>query len=202
LQLRRPDLWLINFKVPNRPVAVDAWERSACYPRGSFYPISYVHTTMHRRITLTCFRTCSSRFSRSQAGLSQYRFSTISIRAKPTFVHLRCHLGGDLPSQTAHQTMSFCRVFMRQKSNACSIQREVFHDCPKAPSYSKQLDKTYKCQATVKLPGSFCPRTTRPRLHSHLNFAVYVFKTVAQSFYHSCGSELTRQGTSLYLCYS
>ena len=59
-----------------------------------------------------------------------------------------------------------------------------------APSYSRQLEKTHKCQATVKLPGSFCPRTTRPRLHSHLNFAVYVFKTVAQSFYHSCGSEL------------
>ena len=103
----------IYFKVPNRPVAVDAWERSACYPRGSFYPISYVHTTMQRRITLTCFRTCSTCKSRSQAGLSQYRFSTISIRTKPTFVHLRCHLGGDLPSQTAHQTMSFYRVFMR-----------------------------------------------------------------------------------------
>ncbi len=185
------------FKVPNRPVAVDAWERSACYPRGSFYPISYVHTTMQRRITLTYFRTCSTCTSRSQAGLSQYRFSAISIRAKPTFVHLRCHLGGDLPSQTAHQTMFSSRVFMRVRSNAHLFQREVFHFRASAPSYSKQLEKTYKCQVAVKLPGSSCPRTTRPRLHSHLNFAVYVFKTVIRSFYHSCGSELTRQGTSL-----
>ena len=158
--------------MPNRPVAVDAWERSACYPRGSFYPISYVLTTKDRRITLTCFRTCSTCMSRSQAGLSQYRYSAISVRAKPTFVHLRCHLGGDLPSQTAHQTMSFYRIFMRYRSNACSFQREVFHCCREAPSYSRQLEKTCKCQTTVKLPGSFCPRTTRPRLHSHLNFAV------------------------------
>ena len=97
--------------------------------------------------------------------------------------------------------MSFYRVFIRLRSNACSFQREVFHCRLASPSYSKQLEKTHKCQATVKLPGSFCPRTTRPRLHSHLNFAVYVFKTVVQSFYHSCGSELTRQGTSLMMLF-
>jgi hypothetical protein len=37
----------------------------------------------------------------------------------------------------------------------------------------------------------------RPHLHSHCNFAGSILKTVAKSFYLSCGSELTRQGTSL-----
>ena len=32
-------------KVPNRAVAVDAWARSACYPRGSFYPM--IDATSH-----------------------------------------------------------------------------------------------------------------------------------------------------------
>ena len=100
---------------------LDAWERSACYPRGSFYSLSYAPTIKERRITMTCFRTCSTCGSRSQAGLCHYTFSTISIRAKPTFVHLRCTLGGDLPSQTAHQTLFSCRIFMRQRSNAHSL---------------------------------------------------------------------------------
>ena len=29
-----------DIEVPNLPVAVDAWGRSACYPQGSFYPLS------------------------------------------------------------------------------------------------------------------------------------------------------------------
>jgi hypothetical protein len=33
--MRRADI-----EVPNLPVAVDAWGRSACYPQGSFYPLS------------------------------------------------------------------------------------------------------------------------------------------------------------------
>ena len=35
-----------------------------------------------------------------------YTFSTISNRAKPTFGRLRYPLGGDRPSQTAHQALS------------------------------------------------------------------------------------------------
>jgi hypothetical protein len=38
-------------KVPNRLVAVDAWKRSACYPRGSFYPLSCGLTNRIHRIT-------------------------------------------------------------------------------------------------------------------------------------------------------
>src|SRR3989344_9013039 len=116
-------------KVPNRIVAVNAWMRSACYPRGSFYPLSSVLTTKPRRIIKTCFRTCSTCRSRSQASFCLYAFSAISVRAKLTFVHLRCTLGGDLPSQTAHQTLFFFQIFMWNKSNSHYLQREVFHFC-------------------------------------------------------------------------
>ena len=68
-------------KVPNRIVAVDAWMRSACYPRGSFYPLSCVPTTRHHRITITYFRTCSTCSSRSQAGLCYCAITPISIRS-------------------------------------------------------------------------------------------------------------------------
>ena len=38
-------------EVPNLPVAVDARGRSACYPRGSFYPLSPDPSTRGPRIT-------------------------------------------------------------------------------------------------------------------------------------------------------
>jgi hypothetical protein len=60
----------------------------------------------HRRITKTNFRSCSSRHSRSQAGLRLCTFSTMSIRAKPTFVPLRYSLARYRPSKTTHLTLS------------------------------------------------------------------------------------------------
>ncbi len=50
---------------------MDSRKRSACYPRGSFYPLSPVPPTRDPRITNTCFRICSTCTSRSQAGLSR-----------------------------------------------------------------------------------------------------------------------------------
>jgi hypothetical protein len=40
-----------SYEVPNLPVAVDARGRSACYPRGSFYPLSPDPSTRGPRIT-------------------------------------------------------------------------------------------------------------------------------------------------------
>ena len=55
--------------MPNRTVAMDAWVRSACYPRRTFYPLSDGPSTRDHRITMTDFRLCSTCWSRSQAGL-------------------------------------------------------------------------------------------------------------------------------------
>ncbi len=55
--------------MPNLPVDVDSWGRSACYPRSTFYPLSDGHSTLSRRITRTWFPICSTCGSRSQACL-------------------------------------------------------------------------------------------------------------------------------------
>ena len=96
--------------MPNLPVDVNSWGRLACYPRSSFYPMSDGLSTQCRRITKTCFRTCSTCMSRSQAPFCLYTRRTISDRAEGTFVHLRYILGGDRPSQTAHQALSLTLI--------------------------------------------------------------------------------------------
>ena len=68
------------------------------------FPLTY------HRITNSDFRLCSTRRSRSQAGLYVYTQCMVSIHAEPTFERLRYILGGDRPSQTAHLTMS-CHQF-------------------------------------------------------------------------------------------
>src|SRR5699024_6734336 len=60
----------------------------------------------YHRITNSDFRLCSTRRSRSQAGLYVYTHCMVSVHAEPTFERLRYALGGDRPSQTAHLTVS------------------------------------------------------------------------------------------------
>lgn len=99
--MRRADI-----EVPNLPVDVDSWGRSACYPRGSFYPLSDGPPTRNHRITKPDFRPCSTCMCRSQAPFCLCTLRAISDRAEGTFGRLRYILGGDRPSQTAHLTMS------------------------------------------------------------------------------------------------
>jgi hypothetical protein len=99
--MRRADI-----EVPNLPVDVDSWGRSACYPRGSFYPLSDGPPTRYHRITKPDFRPCSTCKCRSQAPFCLCTLRAISNRAEGTFGRLRYFFGGDRPSQTAHLTMS------------------------------------------------------------------------------------------------
>ena len=92
--------------MPNLPVDVDSWGRSACYPRRTFYPLSDGPSIQNRRITKTCFRTCSTCQSRSQAPLCLYTLRLVSNQPEGTFVRLRYTLGGDRPSQTTRLAMS------------------------------------------------------------------------------------------------
>ena len=92
--------------MPNRSVDMSSWERSACYPRSTFYPLSDGPSTRNHRITMPCFRTCSTRRSRSQAPLCHCTLHTITIRIEGTLGSLRYAFGGDHPSQTTHQTVS------------------------------------------------------------------------------------------------
>ena len=92
--------------VPNSPVAVDAWEESACYPRGNFYPISDGTSIRNHQITKSYFRICSTCGCRSQAPLCLYTRFMVSNHDEGTFERLRYSFGGDRPSQTAHLTLS------------------------------------------------------------------------------------------------
>src|SRR5438874_8360790 len=59
---------------------------------------------------MTCFRTCSTRRSCSQAPLCHCTRRLVSNQAEGTFARLRYILGGDRPSQTTHQTVSSCSI--------------------------------------------------------------------------------------------
>ena len=96
--------------MPNLPVDMDSWGRSACYPRRTFYPLSDGPSTRDHRITMTDFRLCSTCQSRSQAGLCHCTQQLISDQLEPTFARLRYSLGGDRPSQTTHHARSWTRV--------------------------------------------------------------------------------------------
>ncbi len=65
--MRRADI-----EVPNPTVDVNSWIGSACYPRGSFYPLSHTPSTRECGITKSDFRPCSARQPRSQALLCLY----------------------------------------------------------------------------------------------------------------------------------
>ena len=106
--MRRADI-----EVPNTPVDVDSWGVSACYPRGSFYPLSDGPSTRYHRITKPDFRPCSTCLSRSQAPFCLYTLRAISVRTEGTFGRLRYSLGGDRPSQTARLTLSRVSLLLR-----------------------------------------------------------------------------------------
>src|SRR3990172_4790325 len=99
--MRRADI-----EVPNGAVDVNSWAPSACYPRGSFYPLSDTPSTRRYQITKPDFRPCSTCRSRSQAPLCLCTLRMISNHSEGTFGRLRYILGGDRPSQTARLTRS------------------------------------------------------------------------------------------------
>src|SRR3954469_12526324 len=104
-RMRRADI-----EVPNHPVDMDSWGRSACYPRGTFYPLSDTASTCRCRITSPSFRSCSTCLSHSQAPLCTCTRHLIANQAEGTFGRLRYFLGGDRPSQTTHLTLSLIRI--------------------------------------------------------------------------------------------
>ena len=85
---------------------MDARESSACYPQGNFYPLIYGPSTQNHRFTRPSFRSCSAGSPHSQAPFYPCALRVVSVHAEGTFGRLRYSLGGDRPSQTAHQTLS------------------------------------------------------------------------------------------------
>jgi hypothetical protein len=103
--MRRADI-----EVPSEAVDVNSWASPACYPRGSFCPVSHGHSTLYRGITKPDFRLCAARWPCSQAPLCLYTLWLVSIQPEGTFGRLRYCLGGDRPSQTACLARSGSRL--------------------------------------------------------------------------------------------
>ena len=100
-----PRMWRTDIEVPNLLVDMNSWRRLACYPQTTFYPFSDGTSIRYHRITISCFRTCSTCLSYSQAPLCYYTLHTITIRIEGTFESLRYIFGGDRPSQTTRLTL-------------------------------------------------------------------------------------------------
>src|SRR5579859_822574 len=113
--MRRADI-----EVPSLVVDVNSWTRLACYPRGSFYPVSHGPSTRCRGITQPDFRLCSACPPRSQAPLCLYTRRWVSIPPEGTFGRLRYLFGGDRPSQTAHLPLSPSRITARVRAKTHS----------------------------------------------------------------------------------
>ena len=96
--------------MPNLPVDMNSWGRSACYPRSTFCLMSDVPSTRKRRIIRPCFHICSTNRSRSQASLYPYALHAIANRIEEAIGLLRYALGGDRPSQTTHLPLSQTRI--------------------------------------------------------------------------------------------
>ena len=123
--------------MPNLIVDVNSWIRSACYPQGSFYPLSDGLSTKNRRITKPDFRPCSTCLSRSQAPLCLCTRCMISNHAEGTLGRLRYILGGDRPSQTARLTLSVASWgHTLERSNHNSTISRVAPRIPKDPLQS------------------------------------------------------------------
>ena len=67
-------------------------------PGVPFYPLSDAAPVRRHRITISDFRPCPNRRSRSQARLCDYTRNPIANRAERTFERLRYSLGGNRPS--------------------------------------------------------------------------------------------------------
>src|SRR4030065_1489820 len=107
---------------------MNSWVRSACYPRRTFYPLSDGTSTRYRRITKSCFRTCSTCKSRSQAPFCLYTRRMITNHAEGTIESLRYDLGGDRPSQTTRLARSLPRIHAERlefKKNKGGISLET-----------------------------------------------------------------------------
>ncbi len=197
--MRRADI-----EVPNPAVDGNSWAGLACYPRGSFCPLSHTPSTRECGITQPDFRPCSACLPRSQAPFCLCTPQVMSIHLEGTFGRLRYPLGGDRPSQTPHLALSAAglhRLSMSPDNTPewyfTGASTAPARAASSAPTYPPQVCPRHQARLESSSTGSFCPVVGNPHLHGYCNFAEPSVETAPRSFLLSCGSELTRQGISL-----
>ncbi len=156
-RMRRADI-----EVPNPAVDLNSWAGSACYPRGSFYPVRYGASTRHRRITKADFRPCAACVPCSQAPLCLCTPCGVAIPAEGTVARLRYVLGGDRPSQTPHQSR-FHERSLAVSARHCtewyftSASSDPARPPSQAPTYPTQSSGAHSDKLESSSTGSFCP---------------------------------------------
>jgi hypothetical protein len=178
---------------------MNSWARLACYPRGSFYPISYDLSTQRRRITMPDFRLCSSCGTCSQAGLCHYTHWLVSIQPEPTFGRLRYSFGGDRPSQTAHQPLSPRGLGPKLLQAGISLPTPPIpkNRLPSLPAILRKRRSSAMAGYSKAPRGLFVQvRVTRIFTRPSISPGSSL-RQRSTSLHLSCGSELTRQGISL-----
>ena len=78
-RMRRADI-----EVPNHAVDMDSWARSACYPRGTFYPLSDGASISHRRVTSSDFLSLLEMSLSQSSSLCTYTRNLIANQAEGT----------------------------------------------------------------------------------------------------------------------
>ena len=155
--MRRADI-----EVPNLAVDVNSWARSACYPRGSFYPLSHGPSTRYRGITKPDFRPCSTCPPCSQAPfclctLCGWFPSSLREPLGASVTLWEATAPVKLPAR--HCLLPGSRFRMRHKP----YSRVVFHRCLPAPTRARftgshlsyAATPRIQCQVVVKLHGVF-----------------------------------------------
>ena len=183
---------------------MNSWTRLACYPRGSFYPVSHGPSTRYRGITKPDFRLWSACWPPSQAPLCLYTLRLVAIQPEGTFGRLRYPFGGDRPSQTTHQTLSpaplqAARLGPRLSQGGISPMAppRLAPQLRSLPPILHRLSPGAMSSCSKAPRGLFVLlRVTRIFTRTSI-FAESFVETVPRSLRHSCGSELTRQGISL-----
>ena len=161
-------------------------------------------STRDHRITKACFRICSTCRSRSQAPFYLCALRTIANRAEGTFALLRYTLGGDRPSQTAHIPLFQAQIhgtrlelkyYKSGISHCGSVKAGASTSTP--PTYSTHRMPKPNNMLQERFIGSFRLPAGTQYLHCDFSFAESLAETEPILLRYSCGSELTRQGTSL-----
>ena len=92
----------------------------------------------NHRITISCFRTCSTCLSRSQAPFCYCTQRLISDQPEGTFERLRYSLGGDRPSQTAYQKLFLALLFEGSRLESKFSQSGISTMTPLRPKSKSQ----------------------------------------------------------------
>src|SRR3989344_911016 len=146
-----------DIEVPNRIVAMDARMRSACYPRGSFYPLSPERDQAHRGITKTVFRPCSTCSSCSQAGFmplhDEARFpSALSQPLYASVTFLEATSPVKLPTKQCFIAGFLCGIMIRVDifKERCSI--DGMHRMVRPSLLRSTVKNTFPVSSCSKAP--------------------------------------------------